>query len=461
MLKFLRDNSARACDGTSRRELLEVGGISALGLSWPDLMRAQAEDTGAERVRGFGSAKSVVVVFLFGGPSQQDMWDMKPRAPAEARGDFKPIATNVVGTQIGECLPRLAKQADKFTIIRSVSHTDFEHGSASFTALTGHPHPKPGTNTPATRDDFPAYGCVVSKVKPTPKPVPDSVVLGPVMHQGNRPPMAGQHAGFLGTGYDPFRIAANPNLADFKVTGLGLRDAVTSVRMKQRGSLLSAFKSHAGGLKRSVAVRDMDRLHQRAFGLLVSTQSEKAFNLRYESAKLRDQYGRSKFGQTMLLARRLVEAEVPLVTVNWAKKNNDQWDTHAQNYPRLRKMAPAFDQGFAAFLADLQQRDLLKSTLVICLGEFGRTPKMNKQAGRDHWPDVYSVVVAGGGLRTGEIYGSSDRLAAYPQYDPIGPWDIAATMFHCLGIVGTRHIHDRLGRPFRISPGRVEPGLLV
>ena len=460
MLKFLQNQGPKACDGIGRRELLEVGGISALGLTWADLLKARANESN-DALRGFGTAKSVVVVFLFGGPSQQDMWDMKPNAPAEARGEFKPISTNVPGTQIGEILPKLSKHADKFSIIRSVTHKDFEHGSASFTALTGHPHPKPGTNTPATRDDFPTYGSVVSKVHPTRRPVPDAVVLGPVMHQGNRPPMAGQHAGFLGTGYDPFRIASNPNLPDFRVTGLGLQQGVSSVRLQQRGGLLSAFQQHTRQLNNSVAVRDMDRLHQRAFGLLVSSQSEKAFNLRREPDKLRDNYGRSKFGQTMLLARRLVEAEVPLITVNWAKKNNDQWDTHAKNYPRMRKMVPSFDQGFAAFLADLHQRDLLKSTLVVCLGEFGRTPKMNKGAGRDHWPDVYSVVVAGGGLKTGVVYGSSDRLAAYPQYDPIGPWDIAATMFHCLGVNARQHIHDRVGRPFPISPGRVESGLLV
>jgi hypothetical protein len=458
MVRFLQHN-VRVCSGLSRRELLEVGGISALGLGWSELLRAREQT--ADRPRLFGRAKSCVVVFLFGGPGQQDLWDLKPNAAAEVRGEFKPIATNVPGVDISEQLPKLSSQADKCTIVRSVSHKDFEHGSASYTALTGHPHPKPGTNTPASRDDFPTYGAALSLLKPTAKPVPSAVVLGPVMHQGNRPPMAGQNAGFLGQAYDPFRIANDPNSADFRVSGLAVPPDVSSIRMSRRHSLLQSLDMHWRSLNRSPAVEGMSQLQQRAFGLLSSSQSRLAFDLSSETSQTRDLYGRHKFGQTMLLARRLVEAEVPLITVNWSRMNADQWDTHKNNYPKLRELLPPFDQGLAAFLDDMDQRGLLDSTLVICLGEFGRTPKINKDAGRDHWPDCYSIVLAGGGIRRGTLFGASDRIAAYPVADPVAPWDLASTAYHLLGIEPRTHVHDRLDRPFLLSPGRVVEGLLV
>ncbi len=389
------------------------------------------------------------------------MWDLKPDAPAEVRGEFQPIVTNVSGISISDQLPHLSKQADKFTIVRSVSHKDFEHGSASYTALTGHPHPLPGTNTPARPEDFPTYGAIVSLVKPTTKPVPSAAVLGPVMHQGNRPPMAGQNAGFLGEAYDPFRIADDPSATDFQVRGLAAAEDVSSVRLDRRYSLLQSLDEHWRRVDRSRAVEGMSQLKQRAYGLLGSSHSRRAFDLSRERPEARDRYGRHKFGQTMLLARRLAEAEVPLITVNWSRQNADQWDTHKNNYAKLRELLPPFDQGFAAFVNDLDDRGLLDTTLVVCLGEFGRTPKINKDAGRDHWPDCYSVVMAGGGIRRGFILGASDRQAAYPTTDLIAPWDLAATMYHLLGVSPHTHIHDRLDRPFKLSHGHVIDELLV
>ncbi len=445
----------------SRRQWLTVGSVGALGLAWPELLLADQRATDSRRPRAFGRAKSCIVVFLFGGPGQQDLWDLKPDAPAEVRGEFRPIETNVPGIAISEHLPHLSKQADKFTIVRSVSHTDFEHGSASYTALTGHPHPQPGTNTPASPDDFPTYGAVASLLKPTTKPVPNAAVLGPVMHQGNRPPMAGQNAGFLGEAYDPFRISADPSAADFEVAGLAAAHDVSAARMDRRNLLLASLDEKGQRLDRSRAVEGMSQLKQRAYGLLGSSHSRRAFDLSRESPAIRDRYGGHKFGQTMLLARRLVEAEVPLITVNWSKLNADQWDTHKMNYPTLRKLLPPFDQGFAAFLHDLDERGLLDTTLVVCLGEFGRTPKINKDAGRDHWPDCYSVVMAGGGIGRGRIVGASDRQAAYPVTDPIAPWDVAATMYHLVGINPHTHVHDRLDRPYKLSQGRVVESLLA
>ena len=460
MIQLLQRN-IRVCSGLSRREWLAVGGISALGLHWPDLLWAREQPASERRPRLFGRAKSCVVIFLFGGPGQQDLWDLKPEAAAEIRGQFSPIATNVPDIAISDQLPNLSKQVEKFTIVRSVSHKDFEHGSASYTALTGHPHPKPGTNTPASRDDFPTYSSIVSLLKPTAKPVPSAVVLGPVMHQGNRPPMAGQNAGFLGQAYDPFRIAEDPSLPNFRVSGLSLPPDVSAVRLNRRRSLLQSLDEHWRRLDRSRIVEGANQLRQRAFGLLASSQSRRALDLSLETRQARDRYGRHKFGQTLLMARRLVEAEVPLITVNWSRQNSDQWDTHKNNYPKLRELLPPFDQGFAALLDDLGQRGLLDSTLVICLGEFGRTPKINKDAGRDHWPDCYSVILAGGGIRRGHVFGASDRLAAYPTTDAIAPWDLAATTYHLLGIDPHTHIYDSLNRPFLLSRGRVVEGLLT
>lgn len=413
--------------------------------------------TGDQRVPPlFGNAKSCIVIFQFGGPGQQDLWDLKPDAPAEVRGDFQPIDTSVPGIRISEKLPLLAAQMDKAAILRSVTHTDFEHGSASYTALTGHPHPKPGTNTPASKDDFPTYGAVIARTHPTSRPVPSAAVLGPVMHQGNRPPMAGQNAGFLGEAFDPYRIDGDPNAGDFEVTGLSLPADFSASRLERRFRLLSALDQQHGSLGRLESVHGMSQLKQRAFGLLGSSASQRAFDLEREEASVRDNYGRHKFGQTLLLARRLVEIGVPLITVNWSKLNADQWDTHKNNYATLKeKLLPPYDRGMAALLADLDQRGLLDTTLVISLGEFGRTPRLNKDAGRDHWPDCYSILMAGGGIPRGYVMGGSDRHAAYPAYDPVGPWDVAATMYHLLGVSPGDHIRDRTERPFVISPGRV------
>ncbi len=443
----------------NRRDWISAGALSFFGGGlFSELV--SAEDL-VDRPRNFGKAKSCVVVFLFGGQGQQDTYDLKPDAPAEIRGEFSPIATNVVGTQICEHLPRLSQVMDKVTIVRSMSHSDFEHGSASYTALTGHPHPLPGTNTPARPEDFPTYGAAVAHLKPTRRPVPNAAVLGPVMHQGNRPPMAGQNAGFLGHAFEPFRVDQDPNDSNFSVSELALPAEVSGTRFDQRYNLLNKLDPRLQAVDRLGEIRGMNDLKQRAFGLLRSGRSRQAFDLSHESAKLRDQYGRHRFGQTMLLARRLVEAEVPLITVNWARSNREEWDTHSKNYPTMKdKLLPPFDQGMSAFLTDLDDRGMLDSTLVIALGEFGRTPKINKDAGRDHWPDVYSVLVAGGGVRRGVVVGASDPHAAFPASDPIAPWDLSATMFHLLGIPPEIHIHDRTGRPASLSLGRVTTDLL-
>jgi len=448
-----------------RRRWLQMGATSTLGLSLPQLLAARQERTNGESLRT-GPAQSCVVIFLWGGPSQQDLWDLKPDAPAATRGEFKPIATNVAGVRIGEHLPHLSQVADKFSLIRSMTHKDFEHGTAAYTALTGQPHPKPGTNTPASPDDFPTYGSLLTRVAPTNRPVPDAVVLGPVIHQGNRPPVAGQNAGFLGPGYEALRVDLDPNQANFHVDAVARPADVNSRRIGRRRSLLKSLEAAAAGQSAAATVTEsgtgpsleqqgMQGLYDRAFDLLSAPRTQQAFELDRESAAQRDLYGRTRFGQTLILARRLIEAQVPLITINWSKQNADQWDTHSKNYPRLKKLLPPFDRGLSAFLSDLDSRGLLESTLVVCLGEFGRTPKINKNAGRDHWPDCYSTLVTGGGIAPGRVFGTSNRTAAYPVDDPVAPWDLAATMYHLLGVDPARHITNRQGQPLAISRGQV------
>ena len=337
---------------STRRQILEIGASTAFGLTLPQLLAAADTRGAGSGERTFGSARSCVVIFLWGGPGQQDLWDPKPEAPLTLRSEFSPIATGVPGIQITEQLPNLARQTKRFTIVRSVTHRDFEHGSAAYTALTGQPHPLPGTNTTARPDDFPTYGSVVTKLTPTSDPVPEFVVLGPVMHQGARPPLAGQNAGFLGPGFDAFRVADNPASNSFNVEGIALQDGLSDQRVADRSRLLTSLDRQRPASD-NPQVKGMSKLYDRAFGLLGSMKLRRAFDLTGESETLRDAYGRSQFGQTLLLARRLVEARVPLVTINWSKLNTDQWDTHKNNYPLLRKLLPPFYLGFSTFLHDL------------------------------------------------------------------------------------------------------------
>ena len=316
---------------TRRRALLEVGGCSLLGLSWPGMLAAENSSPTTDAA-GFGQAKSCVLIFLWGGPSQQDTWDMKPDAPSSLRSEFQPIATRVPGIDIGEHLPHMAGVTNLLTIVRSMTHRDFEHGSAAYAALTGHAHPLPGTNTPVRPEDFPTYGALVSRLGHNPNPVPDSIILGPVMHQGNRPPIAGQNAGFLGLTYEPFRIAADPGADNFRVSSLNSPAELPTDRLRQRHKLLQSFDRDSQRVEPVRQVTGIDSLYQRAFGLLGSARTRAAFRMDTEPDSLRDLYGRHRFGQTLLLSRRLVEVGVPLITVNWAKQNRDQ----SVSYTHLR-----------------------------------------------------------------------------------------------------------------------------
>jgi hypothetical protein len=440
---------SRVCDGLTRRELLRFGALGLATLPAPVMAGGPA---------GFGRARSLLFISLFGGPSHQDIWDLKPDAPAEVRGEFKPIETNVPGIRITEHLPRLARMADRYALIRSVTHKDNGHGSAMYANFTGWPHPLPNTNPIPDVNDYPAYGSVLSTLRPPPGSLPSFVAVGGTQIVcGNQIP--GQRAGFLGPAHEPFVVNGDPNAANFSVPELTLRPDLTSIRMDRRRSLLGAVDQTARVAERGESAAGLSSAQRRAFDLLGNHRIRQALTLGPEKADLRDRYGRDTFGQSLILARRLLEAEVPCVTVNWSR--GGPWDTHGGNFPALKNsLLPALDRSFSALLQDLTDRGLLDQTLVVLTGEFGRTPQINAGAGRDHWAGVYTVVLAGGGIHGGRVHGASDENAAYPASDPVGPWDLAATAFHCLGVDPQAEIHDRFARPLRISRGEPIRSLL-
>lgn len=441
----------RLCDGVTRRELLRFGGIGTLGL-WlhgiADLRPAAAQPTGAP---GFGRARSLLFISLFGGPSHQDIWDLKPDAPAEVRGEFKPIRTNVPGMEICEHLPLCAKLADKYALVRSLTHEDNGHGSAMYANFTGWPHPRPNTNPLPAPDDYPAYGAVVSHLRPPALTVPAFVAVGGAQIVcGNQIP--GQRAGFLGPTAEPFVVAQDPNAAGFRVPELSLPKEIPALRLDRRRTLLAAMESEARLAETGGEAAGMDAVQRKAFEMLGSAQVRRALDLSPEPAAVRERYSRTTFGQSLVLARRLIEAGVPCVTVNWSQ--GGPWDTHGGNFPALKNnLLPHFDRTFSALLQDLADRGLLETTLVVATGEFGRTPKINSGGGRDHWAGVYTTVLAGGGILGGRVHGASDAQAAFPAEDAVGPWDIAATLYHCMGIPPDTEVRDLSGRPLKISRG--------
>jgi hypothetical protein len=447
----------RLCDGLTRREVLRVGGLGVSGLLWSDLLRARAA-AARPAPRSFGKAKSCILVFNYGGPSHLDLWDLKPDAPREIRGEFDPISTRVPGTSICEHLHRLAAIADRYAIVRSMSHVDNDHAVGTYLALTGHPHPRSrplGVEPPASPLDMPSFGSVISKLRPPDAPVFPYVTLGVLRHLGNHDSM-GQDAGCLGKVYDPFSVPQGARDAGGLRTLLG---AAAGERLVRRRQLLGTIDRVPAALEATAATRSHDGFAQRAYEILASSASRQAFEIAREPAAVRDAYGPSALGQDCLLARRLVEAGVPLVTV-YSVANRD-WDTHANNFKDLKeKLLPDTDRALAALLEDLECRGLLEETLVVWMGDMGRTPRINAAAGRDHWSFCYSIVMAGGGVRGGLVHGSSDRAAAYPSSDPVNPADIIATIHHLLGIDHRTQIVDQQGRPFVIGTGEPVLSLL-
>jgi uncharacterized protein (DUF1501 family) len=429
----------------SRRDLLKSATLSSCGLLLPGLL-TQRTDAG---VQSATRAKSCILIFLNGGPSHLDMWDLKPDGPVDIRGEFRPIQTTVSGIQLSEHLPRLAQQMHQATLIRSMHHSvNNSHAAAVYAAMTGHDRGEFGGG--AKPDDYPPPGAVLSMLKPSERS-PISYVSLPFKTQegAGGPLQPGFQAGFIGRQYDPFWVLNDPNDSKFQIPNLGLVDGIQPERMDARQQLFSQISSQQSASRfHDAEARSLDSFHLQAFDVLTSTQVRAAFDVGAEPDSTRESYGRNIYGQSVLLARRLVEAGTRLVTISWAPDANATWDTHGNNFASLKNtLLPQFDAACSSLLADLDQRGLLDETLVAVLGDFGRSPKINGNAGRDHWNACYTVMLAGAGVRRGFVFGASDRSGATPIRNPVAPGDILATIYHLFGVDPHQMIYDQLGRP--------------
>jgi hypothetical protein len=431
MLELKLGRARRNCEGVTRRDVLRVGTAGLFGLSLPAVLGATSA-AGATK-----SDISVIVIWLDGGPSHIDMFDPKPEAPAEIRGEFGAVETNVSGVRISDQLPRLAKQMDKYSILR-VTSPDASHGTGNHYLLTGWKF------TPAVT--YPSIGSVAGRVHGPRSAMPAYAIVGGV----------GQYttAGYMGSVYNPFNVGGDPNAKEFSVKDVTPPAAVKPERLVRRREVLDAvdtFQRKAETAQRPVLA--INKFYEQAFGLVTSPEAKKAFDMSQEPDKLRETYGRNSFGQGCLLARRLIEAGTRFVHI---QKNG--WDTHTDNFRSLKgARLPELDQGYAALLQDLHDRGMLDKTLVVCMGEFGRTPKVNSSAGRDHWSQSMFVTLGGGGIKRGLVIGESDKTAEYPAERPIHVEEVAHTIYHALGIDPDTMFQSPDGRPIRLAESGYEP----
>lgn len=454
-----------------RRRLLEIGGLSLLGLNTPQLQHLRAQTPSDSPLAG-KRINSCIFIFLFGGPSQIDLWDMKPKAPVEIRGAFNPVATKVPGIQICEHLPRMAAQMDKFALVRSMRHRMPVHGPACSEMYSGRPYFGPPKTDQARPEDWPSVSSLVMRYGKSAGQLPPSIVL-PWYSQfvGQSKRIAGQTGGRMGDDFNPVLIEGDPSQADFEVQGLKTLPGVDPPRLARRRALLDQLKpSSASPLNYGTPAEKLAQHTEMAYSMMQQPAFRKALELPAMKDPLREKYGKTKFGQSLLLARQLVEAGVSLVTVNWddeskADKVSPFWDTHHNNFTKLKDhLCPIFDRSFAAFMEDLHQRGLLETTMVVVTGEFGRTPRlgqfsqnaMTEKTGRDHWPHAFTVLMAGGSVRGGQVYGSTNRNGDQVADRPVSPADMAATVFEHLGVDAAGKYYDSfqnldrdicLGRP--------------
>lgn len=424
----LSQHRSRLCNGVSRRDFLRVGALSPIGFSLANLFSLE---------RAFGAtakprAKSVILVYLGGGISHHDTFDPKPDAPEEIRGKYKQIRTNVAGTMIGELLPKMAQTMDKVCLVRSGSHENDHHETATNWVLSG--------RFGSPFGDYPAMGAVVAHETGF------AGLLPPYVAVPKNPSFTWElgKSAFLGGRYESFK-AGDPNQKDYKVRDLSLTQPLTAQATERRKSLLAAVDTLAGEIKGNDQITTYNEFQRRAAEMVLSSEAQSAFDIDEESTTLRDRYGRTEFGQSCLLARRLVERGVRFVTINHAG-----WDHHAKIWEGLEKKVPIFDQGFSALIQDMSERGMLKDTLVVAFGEFGRTPKVNKDIGRDHWGHAASLIFAGAGVRGGKVVGATDKNGAYVTDRPIRPADVAYTIYAALGIDPRKQIRTPEGRPVEI-----------
>lgn len=456
--------SDRSSSLIPRRTAITAGATGFLGLTLSRLFAAEesSASNAATRQRA-GRAKSIIFLYQFGGPSHVDTFDMKPDAPDGIRSLFGQIDSAIPGVRICEHLPETAKVLDKVTLVRTVNHSMKNHNSASYHALTGHAPPVDDIRLKDSIELFPAYGSVVDRIAPNAETMPTFVALPHVIRDGSVTP--GQHASFLGKRHDPLLITADPNDPAFKLPELSLPSNLSADRLQSRREMQRIVSQQTRLLEYSATARGIDEYYDRALAMLSSSRVRNAFDLSGESAKTRDSYGRTTYGQSCLLATRLVEAGVKFVNVYFDESIGGQsttsggWDTHGFNdtraYPILKaRHLPMTEHTLPVLLNDLEQRGLLDTTLVVWMGEFGRTPKINANISRDHWPSCYTVLLAGGGVKRGYVHGQSDKNGAYPDRDPVPLGDLAATMFAAMGIDPTTELRDKLNRPLPVANGK-------
>jgi hypothetical protein len=454
----------RSLARTSRRSVLQAGAVGLLGLGLPGLLaqQARAADTAQQEAGsggpGFGKAKRCIFLFMWGGPSQLDTLDLKPEAPDNIRGPFKPAATKVPGLQLCEHFTKLPQVADKIAVIRSLGHDDPAHLSSGHTTLTGHLAPVVRSDaTPPSPKDTPHLGSVMAKLRPAQSAMPPFVTLPWIAYHPAAPggQAPGQHGGWLGAEHDPLLVTGDPNDPNWKVPALHLQPGMTPDLLGNRYRLLGELDAQRAALDTAASAAAMTGHQARALSLLGSSDVRDAFDLSQEPDAMRDRYGRNIHGQCVLLARRLIERGVSLVNVNWHNDGKAFWDTHGDNFNRHQnELIPPADQALAALLSDLEERGLLADTVIAWVGEFGRRPEISNGTGREHWPYCYSGLLAGGGIAGGAVYGASDKHAAYPASNPVSPHDYTATILHALGVPQDQVLRDRSERPHQVYAGK-------
>ncbi len=414
------------------------------------------------KTASFGRAKSCIILFLAGGPPQHETWDPKPDAPREVRGDFRSIPTSVPGLHFSETLPHSARVAHRLAIIRSMTTDIHSHSTSGAFMLSGYVPASKAENVPPGPQDWPSIASVVGALKPSTRSPLSSVVLPEVLANDGNILWPCQNGGFMGAPWHPMLMKCDPTQIPMHIEGMSLSEEMTTLRLAERFDLLHQFDAHFRAGAQSGAVAELGQMHQKAFDLLHSDASRAAFQMERETPALREAYGPHKFGQSVLLARRLIEAGTRLVQVNWPRegaaelKGSPLWDTHRNNAERVRDvLCPQFDRTFATLIEDLATRGLLDETLVVAMGEFGRSPKINGEGGRDHWGSCFSVALAGAGLGGGQIIGASDRIGGVPDAHPVRPPELAATIFHLLGIAPNAEFLDPLNRPRSVTDSGV------
>jgi uncharacterized protein (DUF1501 family) len=427
-----RDN----CQGTSRRDFLKIGALAGMGLTLPELMRLRAAAAAEGK-----KAANVIFIFLDGGPSHMETFDMKPDAPAEVRGEFKPIETNVKGIRICEHLPKTAQVMDLFCILRSVTHSDSNHSAGNHFMTTGMPTPLP-VGCGSSVSFHPAMGAFAAHERKVQRGLPPYVILGGLMRSGG--------PNFLGPAYGPLVVDGYPESDAFRVKDVALPYGIDQARLDARRGLLGQLdKLQREAESTTDPARALDTYAAQAYDLITSPAAKAAFDIGKEDEKTRESYGRkSHFGQQCLLARRLVESGVPWVTIHWGG-----WDHHFNIFKDMKEMLPTLDQAYAALLRDLKQRGLLENTLVVLLGEFGRTPKINSGPGRDHWGPAMAIPIAGAGVQGGTVLGATEPDGSVPAERPLSPQDLACTIYQKMGIDFRKEFHNELGRPLQMVSG--------